>query len=234
MAGNTAFPTPRAAPDQLSAGALGGEGLGGKPGGKSPGRRGPSGSPGRRGHRWELLGASWAGHSPVEHGVLQGSSPAPTAFSRTGSLPASHTLNSPLLEPWRSGVGGEHGVHTASRKQRPHPRQGAGAHFLVLEAKGQEGVQERAGLETGREGPPPRAQHGVCEAEAEPTRPRPALSPGEQSPDAQAAGGRQLCERWSPVVRWLRLHTPRAGGLGSIPGRGTRVHMLQLRSGAAS
>ena len=30
-------------------------------------------------------------------------------------------------------------------------------------------------------------------------------------------------------VQWLRLHTPNAGGLGSIPGRGTRYHMAQLR-----
>ena len=33
----------------------------------------------------------------------------------------------------------------------------------------------------------------------------------------------------SLVVQWLRLHTPKAGGLGSILGRGTRYHMLQLR-----
>ena len=39
----------------------------------------------------------------MEHCVRQGSSPAPTAFSRTGSLLASHTLNSPLLEPQRLG-----------------------------------------------------------------------------------------------------------------------------------
>ena len=30
-------------------------------------------------------------------------------------------------------------------------------------------------------------------------------------------------------VQWLRLHTPNAGGLGSIPGQGTRSHMPQLR-----
>ena len=33
----------------------------------------------------------------------------------------------------------------------------------------------------------------------------------------------------SLVVQWLRLHTPNAGGPGSIPGEGTRSHMLQLR-----
>ena len=32
-----------------------------------------------------------------------------------------------------------------------------------------------------------------------------------------------------PVVQWLRLHTPSAGGLGSIPGQGTRSHMPQLK-----
>ena len=30
-------------------------------------------------------------------------------------------------------------------------------------------------------------------------------------------------------VRWLRLHAPNAGGLGSIPGQGTRSCMLPLR-----
>ena len=33
----------------------------------------------------------------------------------------------------------------------------------------------------------------------------------------------------SLVLHWLRLHTPNAGDLGSIPGQGTRSHMLQLR-----
>ena len=32
----------------------------------------------------------------------------------------------------------------------------------------------------------------------------------------------------SLLVQWLRLHTPNAGGPGSIPGQGTRSHMLQL------
>ena len=38
------------------------------------------------------------------------------------------------------------------------------------------------------------------------------------------------------MVQWLRLQAPNAGGLGSIPGQGTRsgmprlrVHMLQLK-----
>ncbi|TEA32806.1 hypothetical protein DBR06_SOUSAS4210129 [Sousa chinensis] len=32
------------------------------------------------------------------------------------------------------------------------------------------------------------------------------------------------------VVQWVRLHAPNAGGLGSIPGQGTRSHMPQPRS----
>ena len=32
----------------------------------------------------------------------------------------------------------------------------------------------------------------------------------------------------SLVVQWVSLHTPNAGGLGSIPGRGTRSRLLQL------
>ena len=35
----------------------------------------------------------------------------------------------------------------------------------------------------------------------------------------------------SLVVQWLRLHAPNVGGLGSIPGQGTRSHMLQTRLG---
>ena len=31
------------------------------------------------------------------------------------------------------------------------------------------------------------------------------------------------------VVQWLRLHTPNAGWPGSIPGQGTRLHILQLK-----
>ena len=34
----------------------------------------------------------------------------------------------------------------------------------------------------------------------------------------------------SPVVQWLRLHTPNAWGLSSIPDQRTRSHMLQRRS----
>ena len=32
-----------------------------------------------------------------------------------------------------------------------------------------------------------------------------------------------------PVIQWLRLHTPNAGGLGSIPSQGTRFHMTHPR-----
>ena len=31
------------------------------------------------------------------------------------------------------------------------------------------------------------------------------------------------------VAQWLRLHAPSAGGLGLIPGQGTRSHTPQLR-----
>ncbi|TEA30381.1 hypothetical protein DBR06_SOUSAS17710002, partial [Sousa chinensis] len=33
----------------------------------------------------------------------------------------------------------------------------------------------------------------------------------------------------SLMVQWLRLHTPNAGGQGSIPGQGTRHRRVQLR-----
>ena len=32
-----------------------------------------------------------------------------------------------------------------------------------------------------------------------------------------------------PGASVTRLHAPKVGGLGSIPGQGTRSHMLQLR-----
>ena len=31
------------------------------------------------------------------------------------------------------------------------------------------------------------------------------------------------------MVQWLRLHAPNAGGLGSVPGQGTRSHVPELR-----
>ncbi|TEA28468.1 hypothetical protein DBR06_SOUSAS2010093, partial [Sousa chinensis] len=34
----------------------------------------------------------------------------------------------------------------------------------------------------------------------------------------------------SLVVRWLRLRAPNVGGLGLIPGQGTRSHIPQLRA----
>ena len=37
----------------------------------------------------------------------------------------------------------------------------------------------------------------------------------------------------SLVIQWLRLCAPNGRGLGSIPGQGTRSHMLQLRPSAA-
>ena len=35
--------------------------------------------------------------------------------------------------------------------------------------------------------------------------------------------------RTSLVAQWLRIHVPSAGGLSSIPGQGTRSHILQLK-----
>ena len=37
----------------------------------------------------------------------------------------------------------------------------------------------------------------------------------------------------SLVVQWLRPQAVNIGGLGSIPGRGARAHMLQLRLSSA-
>ena len=37
----------------------------------------------------------------------------------------------------------------------------------------------------------------------------------------------------SLAVQWLRVCTPNAGDLGSIPGQGTRSHIPQLRPGVA-
>ena len=42
-----------------------------------------------------------------------------------------------------------------------------------------------------------------------------------------------LSGQTSLVVQWLRLHAPNAGGQDSIPGKGTRGHMPQLRPDAA-
>ena len=41
---------------------------------------------------------------------------------------------------------------------------------------------------------------------------------------------KQKSVRTSLVVQWLRLCAPNAGGSGSIPGQGTRSHVLQQRS----
>ena len=44
---------------------------------------------------------------------------------------------------------------------------------------------------------------------------------------------RWICDTGiSLVVQWLRLHTPNAGGLISIPGQGTSSHMPQLKDSA--
>ena len=46
-------------------------------------------------------------------------------------------------------------------------------------------------------------------------------------------GSRRASLGTSLVVQWLRLCTPNAGGLGSIPGQGARSHMQQLRPSEA-
>ena len=49
------------------------------------------------------------------------------------------------------------------------------------------------------------------------------------APSVKSSWERRLSTWISLVVQWLRLHAANAGGLGSIPGQGTRSHMLQLR-----
>ena len=36
--------------------------------------------------------------------------------------------------------------------------------------------------------------------------------------------------RVSTVVQWLGLHAPKAGGLGSVPGQGTRSHSVTTKT----
>ena len=45
----------------------------------------------------------------------------------------------------------------------------------------------------------------------------------------QKKGFKMLMSGTSLVVQWLRLRAASAGGLGSIPGQGTRPHMPQLQ-----
>ena len=66
--------------------------------------------------------------------------------------------------------------------------------------------------------------------------PLPSLSPGWQwweQPWIQTVGintGRKHQRIWtSLVVQWLRLHTPNAGHLGSVPGWGAGSRMPQLK-----
>ena len=70
---------------------------------------------------------------------------------------------------------------------------------------------------------------GVCQPRG--------LHPEEsgESPDLSARVFFLQCpkERYKLVAQWLRLHAPNAEGPGSIPGKETRSHMLQLRPGAA-
>ena len=53
--------------------------------------------------------------------------------------------------------------------------------------------------------------------------PKAVITPGDTIVNKNQPPGTSL------VVQWLRLLTPKAEGWGSIPGRGTRSHMLQLR-----
>ena len=46
-------------------------------------------------------------------------------------------------------------------------------------------------------------------------------------------GQKEGCVGTSLVVQWLRFCAPSAGVLGSVPGQGTRSHVLQLRPSAA-
>ena len=48
---------------------------------------------------------------------------------------------------------------------------------------------------------------------------------GEGGKDKEAEVGTSL------AAHWLRLRTSKAGGVGLIPGQGTRSHMPQLRPG---
>ena len=48
-------------------------------------------------------------------------------------------------------------------------------------------------------------------------------------PWTEEPGGLWSMESHRHTHQWLRLCTPSAGGPGSIPGQGTRSHMLQLR-----
>ena len=44
--------------------------------------------------------------------------------------------------------------------------------------------------------------------------------------ESEKDGLKLSIQRDSLVVQWLRLHASKAGALGSIPGQGTRSHML--------
>ena len=43
------------------------------------------------------------------------------------------------------------------------------------------------------------------------------------------SGGFYMWKIKGTELQWLRLHTPNAGGTGSVSGQGTRPHMLQLK-----
>ena len=51
--------------------------------------------------------------------------------------------------------------------------------------------------------------------------------------ESEKVGLKLSIQRDSLVVQWLRLHAPNAGGPHSLPGQGTRSHMLHLRASTA-
>ena len=48
-------------------------------------------------------------------------------------------------------------------------------------------------------------------------------------PPSLSSNHSQMRPGTSLVIQWLRLHAPKAGAPGSIPGQGTRSHMPQLK-----
>ena len=73
------------------------------------------------------------------------------------------------------------------------------------------------------------AAHGVAKSQTQLKR----LSAHTHAEQEQNPTANSSKPNWIPgtslTVQWPRLHTPNAGGLSSIPGQGTRSHVLQLR-----
>ena len=80
-----------------------------------------------------------------------------------------------------------------------------------------------------------RAWRSLSQSDQEPTPPPQSPCPllcgaGASLKILMSPGIKRYCFGTSLVARWLRLHAPNAGGLGSIPGQGIGSHMLQLSS----